>query len=557
MDAALEGLTRQQILRQMAMIEAVAEERNIELPVSAEDIHAKAMEPIRQRYRDDPVGFCEQILGAYLAEPIKELMMSVRWNRKTVAKSANATGKTHGAAHLAVWFFLMWDDAQVYTAAAPPERNLRQLLWGEIDAIIAAHPWLFVDCKVGVMNIARRDKEKKSWLTGLTIPMSGGDAKREASFSGKHAPHMLFILDEADAIPEPCYKGMESCMSGGKWERQLMLFNPRSEQGTPYRLERDRKAKIIPIPAFSHPNVIEGREIIPGAVSREGTVRRINEWTRPLGEGEEADPNETFEVPDFLVGETAENPEGGYYAPLEPGKRKVINPQFDYMVLARYSAQAEFQLISRAWVDAARSRWDAYVAVHGETPPAEVRPTCGLDVAEYGKDPNVFLERYGGWVARVTTWRGVDVVKTAERAANIAKSISALRINVDSIGVGSGVGPTIRKIGVRATDVKVSASPTKLVKDFDPGDPKTQFRDLRDQLWWEVREWLRKDKGSMLPPDEMLIEELLAPAYQNLKWGLQVTQKKVLRDMLKRSPDRAEALILTFAPERDLLYGFV
>lgn len=416
---------------------------------------------------------------------------------------------------------------------------------------------MFADCKVGVMNISRTDKEKNSFITGLTIPLSGSAANRVAKFSGKHAPHMLFVIDEGDAVPDECYEGMESCMSGG-FERLIVLFNPRAERGEPYRLERDRKAKVIPIPAFVHPNVVTGAEIVPGAVSRESTVRRINEWTRPLGPDEKVDPNETFEVPDFLVGATAENPEGGYFPPLPPGKRKVIRPEFDYMVLARYSAQAEFQLISRAWVDAARTRWDAYVAMNGEVPPEGVRPIVGLDVAEYGSDPNVLCERYGGWVARLTTWRGVDVIQTAERAAQIAKSIGALRTNVDAIGVGAGVAPTMRRKDVRAVGVKVSESPTREVEQGDDSDAKVKFRDLRDQLWWEMREWLRTDMGSMLPPDEFLMEELMAPTYANTKWGLQVTQKPILKkDILKRSPDRAEALMLTFAPQRDLLVGFI
>lgn len=553
MGEAVKELSTQEILHQIALMEAIAAERGIELPTTAADLHAKVLGPLRERYRGDPVGFCEQVLGATLVDPIKEMMVSTEANRQTIAKSANATGKTHGAAHVALWFFLMWDDAKVFTAAAPPERNLRQLLWGEISAIVAKHPWLFADCKVGMMNIERRDKELNSFITGLTIPQSGSDADREGRFSGKHAPHMMFIIDEGDAVPEPCYKGVESCMSG-QHERLLILFNPRASRGKPYELERDGRARVVEISAFSHPNVITGRNIVPGAVSRETTVRRINEWTRPLGPDEPIDHSETFEVPAFLVGATAEMSGGGFFAPLEPGFKKVIRPEFDYMVLARYSAQAEMQLISRAWISAARSRWDVYVALYGEVPPRGVPPIVGLDVAEYGKDPNVLVERYGGWVANLTTWRGVDVTETAQRAASICKTVGALRANVDAIGVGAGVAPTMRKAGVRAVDIKVSESPTKTA---DVNEAKTRFRDLRDQLWWEVREWLRTDSGAMLPPDEFLLEELAAPTYQPTKWGLQVTQKPVLREILGRSPDRAEALMFTFAPERDLLIGFV
>ena len=75
------------------------------------------------KYQDDPVAFGEHVLGETYTDEVKEMMESVRDNIVTVAKSANATGKTHGAARVAVWWFKCFADSQVYTAAAPPESN--------------------------------------------------------------------------------------------------------------------------------------------------------------------------------------------------------------------------------------------------------------------------------------------------------------------------------------------------------------------------------------------------------------------------------------------------
>jgi hypothetical protein len=71
---------------------------------------------------------------------------------------------------------------------------------------------------------------------------------------------------------------------------------------------------------------------------------------------------------------------------------------------------------------------------------------------------------------------------------------------------------------------------------------------MRDQLWWEVREWLRTDPGAMLPPDEELIEELGIPTYETTAKEIKVMDKPTMKKLLGRSPDRAEALIMTFAP---------
>jgi hypothetical protein len=87
------------------------------------------------QYRDDPIRFGEEVFGETYTDDVKKLMLSVRDNRDTLAKSANATGKSHAAARIALWFFLCFPESQVYTAAAPPEDNLRKVLWSEIGSI--------------------------------------------------------------------------------------------------------------------------------------------------------------------------------------------------------------------------------------------------------------------------------------------------------------------------------------------------------------------------------------------------------------------------------------
>jgi len=97
----------------------------------------------------------------------------------------------------------------------------------------------------------------------------------------------------------------------------------------------------------------------------------------------------------------------------------------------------------------------------------------------------------------------------------------------------------------------VAESPTFAVEQGD-------FAQVRDQLWWMCREWLRKDAGAMLPPDEALIEELLAPTYgHNSKGKIKVTSKDAMRESLRRSSDRADALCLTFGEEAGLGGGWV
>lgn len=486
------------------------------------------------QYQDNPVGFAQEVLKEALPNELKDLMISVRDNPVTIAQSCNAFGKTFAAGRVAIWWYKCFQGAQVYTAAAPPESNLKRLLWGEILSVVNRHQDMFESDTVTTLNIARSPQE---FIAGVTIPMSGTEAIREAKFSGKHAPYLLFIIDEGDAVPDEVYRGIESCMSGGM-ARLLIMFNPRAETGAPYRMIRDSKANVIKLSAFSHPNVVTGEDRIPGAVNRETTVRRINEWCRQLTSNEQPD-SECFKLPKFLKGAIALSHSGQQYPPLKIGYYKIEDPAFAYMVLGEYPAQASNQLISREWISRARSRWDSYVSQYGEKPPALTKAIAGFDVAEYGSDKNCLIFRYGGFVTKPIVWGGMDPFESATRAATQCEGKSLLRVCIDATGVGAGVPGAIRDKGLSVAGVKVAEKPSKKIEIGE-------FYQLRDQLWWEAREWLRTDSGAMLPPDEHLIEELVTPTYEVTEGKIKVMKKDTQRELLGRSPDKADALCLTF-----------
>lgn len=474
-------------------------------------------------------------------------------DRLFLTQDCIVTHNTHSAARIAVWFYKCFPGAQVYTTAAPPEDNLRRLLWGEISNVVGKHPTLFNDDRRSLMHLERSPVE---FLTGVTIPLNTQPNEREARFSGKHAPYLLFIVDEGDAVPSEIYRAIEGCMSGG-FARMLIMLNPRQKTGPVWQMTRDRRANVIQLSALSHPNVITGKELMPGAVNRDTTVRRIQEMSRPLSPNEQPD-SQCFQVPDFLAGHVTVGKDGRPYLPLDAGWRKVTENSLWYMTFGEYPPQGDNQLIADDWIDAAITRWHAYVARFGEGPPLGINPIIGLDVADFGVDSNVLTPRWGGFVGRSYTWGGVDLGVTADKTVDILMSlprtqnerISVARICVDANGLGAGAPPLINRRlrhKVRVIGVRVTEKPDQKAKQGQ--EELGEFVALRDQLWWSVREWLRTDKGAMLPPDDELREELLAPTYgRDRKGNILVMSKDDMKTQLRRSPDKAESLALTFTP---------
>lgn len=496
------------------------------------------------KYQDDPVGFGEQVLGETYTDDVRKMMESVRDYEITVAMSANASGKTHAAGATGIWWYKCFPNSQVYTAAAPPEDNLRRLLWGEIGDRVTKHPELFSTDTVSVLNI---QESPRHFLAGVTIPSSGDAKTREAKFSGKHQQHLMFILDEGDAIPDEVYAGIESCMSGGIKFRLLIMLNPRQAKGAVYRMIRDGHANVVHLSAFNHPNVITGTNVIPGAVDRNTTARRIVQMCRPLTDGEPQD-SDTFDLPGYLAGYQAKDQKGLLLPPLQAGKYKVTESAFCHMVLGKYPSQAENQLISSDWILKARERWTLWVNRYGEVPPRNTEGIAGLDVGEFGNDPSVWCVRYGGWLAQFKQWTGVDTAFTGDRAIEFARPEKIICTMVDGNGVGAGVAPHMMRKGYPARGVKTQEKPDDREQEPDLG----QFFILRDQLAWQVREWLRTDPNAMLPPDEELVEELSIPTYRVDGRWVKLMKADVFRDLLKRSPNKFSALCLTFAKPLDI-----
>lgn len=176
-------------------------------------------------------------------------------------------------------------------------------------------------------------------------------------------------------------------------------------------------------------------------------------------------------------------------------------------------------------------------------PSGEMR--WGLDVARFGVDRTALAKRRGNTLtAPVRWWHGKDTMQVAgllkleyEQTPSIDRPRA---IAVDVIGIGAGVVDRCREMKLPVFGVNVAESPS--VRD--------QYARLRDELWFEAREWYARRDCSM-PNDEALIAELTLPSYKVLSNGKkQVQSKDDLKKLGLNSPDLADAFVLTFAQGR-------
>lgn len=224
-----------------------------------------------------------------------------------------------------------------------------------------------------------------------------------------------------------------------------------------------------------------------------------------------------------------------------------------------------------------RSEWvDSSVALRKWLRDADQLPdetafttVAGADIGG-GVAENTYVAVSGPLVGNLTAWIDGDTTATAERLATLAAKDGAVKLKYDSIGVGRGVQSTLRRLPVNSAGVNVGAAPTGKMWP-DGRRSKDKFRNLKAEVWWTLRDRLRKthdfwcwlndpDTGCEYPFEDLLLlpetdPELLLqitlPGYKVLESGkVQIESKDELARRGVRSPDRAEALIIALSPTR-------
>ncbi len=200
-----------------------------------------------------------------------------------------------------------------------------------------------------------------------------------------------------------------------------------------------------------------------------------------------------------------------------------------------------WQAIPRDWVMAAVERWTP-------TPPEGV-PQCaiGVDVAQGGTDDTTLAIRHDAWFAPLMVVPGRETPGGTDVAGKvISKRRDNSKVVVDlGGGWGGDALAHLVKNGVDAVGYMGVKKSTKRTEDN-----KVVFFNVRTEAYWRFREALNPDQvgGSrvQLPNDPKLISDLTTPTYEIASTGLKLESKEDVVERLKRSPDRGDAVVMSW-----------
>ncbi|MER5649701.1 hypothetical protein [Streptosporangium sp. NPDC002524] len=489
---------------------------------------------------DDPVGFCQQILGSSAWSVPRQFMTALTEHKQVAVPSCFGSSKTFSCGQMVLWFSLVNPvGSTTVVTLAPLWRQVSRQLWPEVRG---AHT------RAGMPGIVDTAQYKLPNAAGVETVVAYGIAAapyNEAAVQGIHAAQLLLVVEEAGGIAHTIGDNLAGLMVGDG-ARMICIGNPPTdEQGSWFeKYCEDPDVHTIPISAYSTPNLT----------------------------GEQ-------------FGECGSCPGGGHSPAKHMVDRtwierttRIHGPKSNYVrakIHAKFPKGVANATIPADWVVAARTQDEPEVGVRlcdlglpDETDEWKVQHgdwvRLGVDVAAAGGDEMVIARIVGDlWTVEHTSSgpENADPVQVAGQILTQIRRAQALRgalgtyepvrVKIDGIGLGWGVAGLLAAWGredhhqAEIVSVIVSESP-----EGEPDEATLRPMLKRDEMWLGGRTLVQPDQygvtSARLRVDDMTAAQLSAPKLStSARGGYSVVESK--KDMKKRglhSPDRAEALLL-------------
>jgi hypothetical protein len=445
---------------------------------------AAAVDNIARWWRD-PVAFVREVFKVEPDAWQADVLAAFPKSPRLALKSCKGPGKTAVLAWIG-WNFLATRPHPKIAATSITSDNLADGMWTEMAKWRTRSPLLQAAFSWHKTRIESTREPQAWWMSARTWPRSADANTQADTLAGLHADYMLFLLDEAGGIPDAVMAAAEAG-----------LANARGGGG--------KEAHIV---IAGNPTHLEGP--LYRACTSERHLWHVTEIT--------ADPDDPKRTPRVSV----------EWAREQIQKYGRDNPWVLVNVFGKFPPTSLNALLGPDEVRAAMNR----------QPPMDY-PThpvvLGVDVAREGDDASVIFRRQGRCSWEPTILRNVNSLHGAGAVASAWRDEKAEACFIDNTGgFGGGWIDQLQVLGFSPVPVHFAGSPNDI-----------RYANKRAEMWFTMAQWIKD--GGCLPNVPELVAELTTPTYFFKGDKVQLEDKDQIKERLHRSPDRADALALTFA----------
>lgn len=171
-------------------------------------------------YKDRPVEFVKDIIGAEPDEIQAEILNSVAKNQLTSVRSGHGIGKSALQSWLIIWFMCTRPFPKI-PCTAPTKHQLKDILWAEVAK------WLTPELKTEIEWTQEKLYMKSNPENWFAVPRT---ASQSDALQGFHAEHLLYIIDEASGVSDEVFEPVLGSLSTQN-AKLIMCGNPTQLKG--------------------------------------------------------------------------------------------------------------------------------------------------------------------------------------------------------------------------------------------------------------------------------------------------------------------------------------
>lgn len=473
----------------------------------------------RRMYENDRIAFAHDVFPAYrntIAFYQDEVLGAFDDGRRRVSvRGPHGLGKTFVAAVLVHHGVLTAEGDCKIPCTASSWRQLEKYLFPEIHKVALQVAWSVVCRQPYSRN--RHNSELMSQsirLNNGTIEAFAVAAEDHHTIEGAHASKLMYVFDEAKAIPVPMWDAAEGAFStegtsSGSECRALAISTPGDPSGRFYEIQTRK-------PGYEDwwvKHVTLDDCIKAGRVSAEWARQRALQW------GEQS-------------------------------------AMYQNRVLGEFADDAEEGVIPRSWVLAAVSRYKQWE--QGGRRELVGKKVLGVDTARSGEDSTVIAVRNASGIVDIHGFSKLPTTETAgmvkslstgttgalKYAKSRSQGIYDVNIEMDG-GLGASVYDMLKEGSVPMLK-PITVSSKTAMRDKSG---ELRFANVRAAMWWKLRELLdpNGDNEIMLPDNDRLIGDLVTPKWTIMKDAtVLIESKDSIRMRIGRSTDYGDAVCLAF-----------
>ncbi len=436
----------------------------------------------RDRHVADPISWIRETLDEEPWSKQREILESIRDNRRTAVRSCHSSGKSWVASRIAAWWIMSHEPGEAFVVStATTESQVKAVLWREIGRVHARG------------NLPGRTNQTEWHMTMpagneeiVALGRKPADINMTA-FQGIHAPAVLVIIDEATGVATVLWEALDSLISN-EWSKMMVVGNPDDPMSEFCDVCKPGSGwNVIGISAFDTPN-LTGEKVSPLVADSLVSPIWVEEKRKKWGEQ---------------------------------------NPLYISKILGEFPSISTDGLIPMEWIMAAQTR---------TLEPDDAISILGVDVGG-GGNKTTTAHRRGNHVRITRDTQNPDTMQTTGQVIRDIEKLGASHANIDEVGIGKGVVDRARELKAPVFGINVGQSPADIKQYLNlRAEGYWQLRERFQDGEIDIDE-LDDDLAAQL-------SDMKFKVTSNGK--IQIESKLEMRRRGRDSPDRADAVMMAF-----------